>query len=324
MTTDSSPVRVAVIGTSVISGSFAAAVAAADGIRIEAVYSRDAERAADAAARFGAEWSSDSLDEVLGSPEVDAVYIASPNSVHAEQVAAAIAAGKHVLVEKPAVLHAREWRELVVQARAAGVVLLEAMRTEYDPGTALVRSLLPRLGTVRMASLRYAKRSSRYDQVLAGERVNMFDPALGGGALADLGVYCLHAMVSLFGMPDRLTAAVVPVASGVEGAGTVTAAYPGLVVDLSYSKISTSQLGSEIQGEDSTLVIDLIAAPRVVTLVAADGTTERHEVPGDPHPLAGEIDRFVDLIATGGDAGADQLLTEQTLELVERARSAAA
>lgn len=324
MSTERSPLRVAIIGTSVISGSFADAVAAADGIRIEAVYSRDAARAAEAATRFGAEWSSDSLDEVLGSPRIDAVYIASPNSVHAEQVAAAIAAGIHVLVEKPAVRTPHEWRDLVAQARDAGVVLLEAMRTEYDPGTALVRSLLPRLGPLRVASLRYAKRSSRYDQVLAGERVNMFDPALGGGALADLGVYCLHAMVSLFGLPEHLTAAVVPVASGVEGAGTVTATYPGLVVDLSYSKISTSQLGSEIQGEDATLVVDLIASPRVVELTHRDGTVERHEVEGDPHPLAGEIDRFVELITTGGDAGADQSLTEQTLELIERARSAAA
>ncbi|MEV8358161.1 Gfo/Idh/MocA family oxidoreductase [Microbacterium sp. NPDC076895] len=321
MTNANTPIRVAVIGTSVISASFAEAVAAATGIRIEAVYSRDADRAAEAATEFGADWSSDSLDEVLGSPLIDAVYIASPNSVHAEQVAAAITAGKHVLVEKPAVLTAQEWRDLVAQAQDAGVVLLEAMRTEYDPGTALVRSLLPQLGTLRLASLRYAKRSSRYDLVLAGERVNMFDPALGGGALADLGVYCLHAMVGYFGMLDRLSTAVVPVPSGVEGAGTITASYPGLIVDLSYSKISTTQLASEIQGEDATLVIDEIAAPRVVELTHRDGTVTRHEVPGDPHPLAGEIDRFVALIAAGEDPSAEQLLTAQTLELIERARA---
>lgn len=324
MTTPTTPVRVAVIGTSAISGSFSDAVAAADGIRVDAVFSRDPVRAAEAAERFGAAWSSASLDEVLGSPLIDAVYIASPNSVHAGQAAAAIAAGKHVLVEKPAVLASAQWRDLVEQSRAAGVVLLEAMRTAYDPGTALVRSLLPQLGDIRSVSFRYAKRSSRYDQVLAGERVNMFDPALGGGALADLGVYCLHAMVGFFGMPDRVAAAVVPLSSGVEGAGSIVASYPAMVAELGYSKISTTQLGSEIQGEDATLVVDLIASPRVVELIARDGTVSRHEIAGDPHPLAGEVDRFVELIVTGADPSPDHLLTEQTLRLLEQVRAAVA
>ncbi|MET0297111.1 MAG: Gfo/Idh/MocA family oxidoreductase [Microbacterium sp.] len=323
MSNQNDPIRIAVIGTSVISEAFVAAVAGVPGIRVEAVYSRDAARAAQSAEEFGASWSSDSLEEILASPRIDAVYIASPNSIHFEQAASAIAAGKHVLVEKPAVLTADEWRDLVARAGRAGVILLEAMRTEYDPGTALVRSLLAELGTLRAASFRYQKRSSRYDQVLAGERVNMFDPALGGGALADLGVYCLHAMVSLFGVPERLASTMVPVASGVDGAGSITAGYPGMVVTLDYSKITTTRLSSEIQGEEGTMVIDQIAAPRAVEIVRRDGAVVRHEIEGDPHPLAGEVVRFVDLVANGGDPAPDQRLTAQTLALIERARRAA-
>ena len=319
-----SPIRVATIGTSRITAAFADAAAAVAGIRVDAVYSRDRLRAAEWAARFGATWGSDSLEELLGSPRIDAIYIASPNSVHAEQVAAALDAGKHVLVEKPAVLTAGQWRDLVSRSRRAGVVLLEAMRTEYDPGTSLVRSLLPELGVLRTASLRYQKRSSRYDQVLAGERVNMFDPEFGGGALADLGVYCLHSMVSLFGAPDRITAAAVQVASGVDGAGTISAVYSGMLVDLAYSKITTTELPSEIQGEDGTLVIDQIASPRVVELTRRDGTVSHHGVDGTVHPLDGEIRRFVELVSNHVYPSADQMLTEQTLELMERAQRAIA
>jgi len=314
------PIRVATIGTSRITAAFAEAVAAVDGIRIDAVYSRDPARAAEWAARHGARRGTDSLDEILGSSWIDAIYIASPNSVHAEQVASAIDAGKHVLVEKPAVLRAAEWRDLVGRARRAGVVLLEAMRTAYDPGTSIVRSLLPELGVLRAASFRYQKRSSRYDQVLAGERVNMFDPELGGGALADLGVYCLHSMVSLFGAPDRITAAAVQVASGVDGAGSITAEYPGMLVDLAYSKITSTELPSEVQGEDGTMIIDQIASPRVVELTHRDGEVLHQVVDGAPNQLDGEIKRFVQLVSSGADPGADQLVTEQTLELMERAK----
>ncbi|MET0782022.1 MAG: Gfo/Idh/MocA family oxidoreductase [Microbacterium sp.] len=320
MNDKNTPIRVATLGTSRITAAFAEAVAAVAGIRIDAVYSRDPVRAAEWAARFGAVWGSDALDETLGSPGVDAIYIATPNSVHAEQIASAIEAGKHVLVEKPAVLRAAEWRDLVDRSRRAGVVLLEAMRTAYDPGTSIVRSLLPELGVLRAATFRYQKRSSRYDLVLAGERVNMFDPDLGGGALADLGVYCLHSMVSLFGAPDRITAAAVVVASGVDGAGSITAEYPGMLVDLAYSKITSTTLPSEVQGEDGTMIIDQIASPRVVELIRRDGEMLRKAVDGRASRLDGEIRRFVELISTGADPGADQLVTEQTLELMERAK----
>ena len=199
-----------------------------------------------------------------------------------------------MLVEKPAVLRAAEWRDLVARSRRAGVVLLEAMRTAYDPGTSVVRSLLPELGVLRTAMLRYQKRSSRYDQVLAGERVNMFDPDLGGGALADLGVYCIHSMVSLFGAPDRITAAAVGVASGVDGAGSITAEYPGMLVDLAYSKITSTTLPSEVQGEDGTMIIDQIASPRVVQLIRRDGEVFRQTVDG-----AGQQTRWRDQALRG-------------------------
>lgn len=322
MSTGEQEIRVLTIGTSIITTAFADAVAQTAGIRIEGVFSRDGARAAEKAAEFGAPLSFDSLEEALASPEIDAVYIASPNAAHGGQAAQAIDAGKHVFVEKPAVLTAEEWVELVGRARAGGVVLLEALRTEYDPGTAVVRELLAEIGVPRYATLRYQKRSSRYDLVLAGERVNMFDPALGGGALNDLGVYCIHAMVTLFGVPEAVSAASVALPTGVDGAGSITARYGGLVVDLAYSKITTSRTPSEIQGEEGTLVIDDVAGPRVVELVRRDGTRDRREIAAGPESLVGEVERFVALVAGGEDAAHDHVLTEQTLRIIAEVRAA--
>ena len=314
--------RIATIGTSWITRQFASDAGLVDGIVLACAYSRDGTRAAAFAAEIGAASSSDDLPAVLAS-EVDAVYVASPNSAHYSQALAAIEAGKHVLVEKPAALGAADFQTLSDAAAANGVVLLEAMRTAYDPGLARVAELLGELGVLRRASLRYCQRSSRYDQVLAGERVNIFDPALGGGALNDIGYYCVSAMVALFGEPTGVRADWVTVPGGADGAGTALASYPGLVVDLGWSKITASSLASEIEGERGFLTIDRIHSPRVLRLTRLDGTSETHEVPGPEFNLAYGIQRFADLCRTGGDTGPDHASTLGALRVLESIRTAA-
>jgi predicted dehydrogenase len=318
-------INVATIGSSIITEAFARAVAQVDGISLHTATSRDAERAAEIARRIGAPRAASDLDAVLADPAIDAVYVGSPNSVHAEQIRAALAAGVHVFVEKPAVSSEEEWVALTRAASQRGVVLMEGMRLAYDPGIGVVRDLLPTLGVLRRASLHYGKRSSRYDDVLAGRRVNIFDPEMGGGALADLGVYVVHAAVLLFGRPDTVQALDVPIASGADGAGVALLGYPGLVVDVSYSKITNAGRPSEIEGEDATLSIDDLVSPRRVVRRAVDGAREAVEIPDERHSLRGEVERFVALVEAGADAAAqDQERTRLTLETMARIRAALA
>lgn len=319
-------INVATIGSSIITEAFARAVAQVEGIAVHTATSRDAERAAEVAARIGAPHAASDLDTVLADPAIDAVYVGSPNSVHAEQVRAALAAGKHVFVEKPAVGSEAEWAALTDEAAQRGVILMEGMRLAYDPGMGVVRDLLPTLGVLRRASLHYGKRSSRYDEVRAGRRVNIFDPGMGGGALADLGVYSVHVAVLLFGRPDTVQAMDVPIASGADGAGAALLGYPGLVVDVSYSKITNSERPSEIQGEAATLSIDDLVSPRRLVRHAVDGDRDGVEIPDERHSLRGEVERFVELVAAGGSAAAaaDQERTRLTLETMARIRAALA
>ncbi|AKT51842.1 Gfo/Idh/MocA family protein [Arsenicicoccus sp. oral taxon 190] len=290
-------IRIATIGTSVITETFLGA--ARGRVAVSVVHSRDPQRGAHLARTYAVPATTSDLDALLARDDVDAVYVASPNSVHPEQVRACLEAGRHVLAEKPLAPTGAEAQELFALAQSRGLVLLEAMRSAFDPGTQAVRELLPLLGQVRRVSFCYHQRSSRYDRVLAGERVNVFDPAMAGGALLDLGVYCVRPLVDLFGMPERVTMAQVEVTTGADGAGVVLATYPGMVADLSYSKITRSSLPSVVEGELGTLTIDHVAAPRELVVELLDGTRRDVQVRGEEPNLGYEIDRFAELVESG-------------------------
>ncbi|MGB4779742.1 Gfo/Idh/MocA family protein, partial [Microbacterium sp.] len=337
-------IRIATIGTSVITETFADAVAAAgaDGsIAITAVTSRDAAKARALADRLGIPTATADLDGLLRDKQVDAVYIASPNGAHAAQARAAIARGVHVFVEKPATTASAQWEELVAQARDAGVVLFEGLRTVYDPGFAAIREVLPELGVLRRASFSYCQRSARYDRVLAGETPAIFDPALGGGALWDLGVYPISAMVALFGEPDAVTAVSTRIVTGVDGAGTALLAYPGIgaypavqpgsnapatsdtrgmIGEVTYSKITRSDVPSEIQGELGTLEIDHIAQPRRLVLTMLDGARREITIDAADNNMRYEVSRFAELVG-GADPAPDQRRTAGVLRVIERIRA---
>ena len=320
-------IRVATIGTSMITTRFAAAVAETAGVTLQCVYSRDADRARATADRLGASRSSADWAHLLSAEDIDAVYVASPNTLHAGQALEAIAAGKHVLVEKPACTTPDQLVAVVQAARARGVIAIEAIRSLYDPGQELIRRTVADLGPIRHASFRFHQRSARYDKVLAGEQVNVFDPSLGGGALFDLGVYCVHAMVDLFGEPERVAAFSVPVAGGADGVGAALARYPGFVADLSYSKITVGDTTTSIAGEEGTLVIDHIDDPRHLVVERVDGSRRELTVAkGGTDQLANMVDgvrHFVAAVDGRVDVTADQERSISAARVVAAIRKAA-
>lgn len=317
-------IRMATIGTSTITRNFLDAATSVPEVSATTAYSRDSDRAAAFAAETGLAASVADLDALLSSSEIDAVYVASPNAIHGAQALQAIRYGKHLLVEKPAVPTVSEFVALTDAAAHHDVVVLEAMRNVHDPAMAALRALLPEIGMVRRASLAYCQRSARYDKVLAGERVNIFDPALAGGALYDLGVYTIAAMVELFGEPDRVTATTVPIAGGADGAGEALATFAGSVVDLSYSKITASDRRNEIQGELATITFEHVAQPRYATVTWHDGTRTEHTFDGPANNMVHEIRRFAALIAGDADPAVDTARTLAVLRTVESIRASAA
>ncbi|KXC04891.1 Gfo/Idh/MocA family protein [Microbacterium hominis] len=314
-------IRLATIGTSTITEKFADAVAQTPGIRIDVVFSRDADRGRAFADRLGIDRVSTDLDALLATGEVDAVYVGSPNGAHAAQAAAAIAAGVHVFLEKPATPTADEFARLVDDARDRGVVVFEGMRNVYDPGMSRLRELLPRVGAVRLVSFGQSQRSARYDLVLAGETPNIFDPALAGGALFDLGVYPLSAAIELFGAPSRVLGATVAIATGADGAGAAVLDYDGFVAQIAFSKIGASRRPNEIQGELGTIEIDEITAPRRLVLDLFSGIREEIEIDGPDNNMRFEVARFAALVRGDADPAPDQRRSLEVLRTVEAIRA---
>ena len=157
-------VRFAVIGTSAITTRFLEALAAAgQGAVLQAVYSRTKQRAQAFGAQYGAKAYYDSLQALAADKNVDAVYIASPNSLHCAQALCMLRAGKHVLCEKPMAATAQQARQMFRAAEENGVVLMEAMRSLYTPGFARLCGLdwavPPRLTFCLQFGLRLCVRS---------------------------------------------------------------------------------------------------------------------------------------------------------------------
>jgi predicted dehydrogenase len=157
----------------------------AHGHRVAAVGSRHAESAREFAARHGIARSHASYDDLVADPAVDVVYVATPHPFHAANSLSALAAGKHVLVEKAFTLNAAQARAVVRQAAERRLVVMEAMWTRFLPHMAFVRDVLAdgRLGEVCSVHADHTQKLTDDPT----HRLN--DPALGGGALLDLGVY---------------------------------------------------------------------------------------------------------------------------------------
>lgn len=262
-------VRFAVIGTSMISDNFIETVDACPRARYVGSMGLSLEESERVTREHGGERAFSCLEDIASCEDVDAVYIATPNAIHYGQALSLVRAGKHVLVEKPMASDAGKVAHLLDAARERGVVAMEAMRPVHDPGIAKIRDILPRIGAVRRAALRYGKYSSRYDELLAGSHTNIFDARLATGALMDLGIYCVESMVALFGAPQSLVCSSVLVSDGreeltggaIDGAGTITAHYGGFVVNLDYSKVTQDLLPCQIEGELGTIVFEGVDGP---------------------------------------------------------------
>jgi D-xylose 1-dehydrogenase (NADP+, D-xylono-1,5-lactone-forming) len=157
--------------------------------RLVVVGSRNLERAAAVVETVGQGRAAASYEAVLEHPDVDAVYVPLPNALHREWVLNSLAAGKHVLCEKPLVLTSAEAEELADAAAAAKRLVMEGFMYRFHPQyePAVWRPLLAEIGTLRFAHVRYSFQFNRPGDIRE-------DAALGGGALWDLGCYCLDLL----------------------------------------------------------------------------------------------------------------------------------
>lgn len=183
-----------------------------NGFAVQAVGSRSLETSQAFASRFGIPTAHGSYEDLAADPDVDVVYVATPHVFHHENALLALNAGKHVLVEKAFTINARQAQEIVDLAAGKGLVALEAMWTRFLPHMARLREIVAggTLGEVR-------KVVASHNQDLPKDPAHRLnDPALGGGALLDLGVYPVSFSFDVFGAPQRILASAALTATGVD------------------------------------------------------------------------------------------------------------
>lgn len=231
-------IRWGILGTGGIARKFAEGLALLPDARMTAVGSRT-QASADA---FGAEWKIPNrhggYPGLMSDPEVDAIYIATPHPLHYANALGCLTAGKAVLCEKPFTMNARQAEEVIALARTRRLFLMEAMWTRFLPIFVKIRSLLAEgaIGEVRQVQADFAFQAD-FDP-----KSRLFDPALGGGALLDLGVYPVSLASMVLGeAPRRIASLAVLGATGVDEQSAAVLEYSaGRLAVISFSFRFTS------------------------------------------------------------------------------------
>lgn len=246
------PLRWGVLGAADIANKAVIPAILAAGGDMAALASRDPERGGAMAAAFGIPQLCPSYEALLEA-DLDAVYIPLPNSLHRAWALRAVAAGKHVLCEKPLALTAAEAKEMGEAAANAGVVLAEAVMYRYHPRWQVIRGLV---SDGSLGSLRHLQGTFTFP--LRPESDIRWDPALGGGALYDVGSYLVNATRWLAGEPTRvLTRA--ELRHGVVSDGSMLLEFEAtqgpLSAELAYSFESAEHQRLELIGTEASLTI---------------------------------------------------------------------
>ena len=170
------------------------------GITIQAVGARDLTKANEFADKFGIPNRHQGYEALVNDPEVDAVYVSTPHPWHHQHALLALNAGKHLLLEKPFTINAREAQEIKELAASKKLFVLEAMWSRFLPSMDAIFDVI-NSGVLGEIKLVIADHSQYLPHV-----PRLWDPELGGGALLDLGIYPVSFAVRVLGLPSRLTA----------------------------------------------------------------------------------------------------------------------
>ncbi len=291
--------KLAVIGTNWISQQFVEAAIQTKQFCLKAVYSRDIEKARLFGTPYDADTYYDSLETLGQDADIDAVYIASPNSLHAPQAIQMLKAGKHVICEKPMASKYALAQQMFACAEENNVVLFEAFMSPYTPNFQVLKESLPSIAPLRHATISYCQYSSRYQKYLNGENPNTFNPAFSNGSIMDIGYYCVGSAIELFGEPNSVQASAHVLPSGVDGCGSVTLAYDGFNVNLLHSKVSDSLIPSEFQGEQGSVLVDMIATGRGVERILRGEEKETLTLPQTENHMFYEAEAFAKQLKLG-------------------------
>ena len=306
--------KIGSMGTSAIMEMIQDAIARTEGLCAQVICSRDAERAAAFAQKVGVPEACGDYSAMVRRKDLDVIYLASPNCCHVAQAMEAMEQGKHVIVEKPLAVTLEEAQLLAAKAKEKNVFLLEAITTLFMPAYLVVQEKLAQLGKIGTAELTYGQYSSKYDAYLRGENPNIFNPAMQTGALNDMGVYCAHMAVDLFGAPKSVCYRAEHGPNGIDLGGTAELDYGDFTCILRTSKKDNIGSGICIRGERGCITQQGAINSFASCQGTVDGETFDTGVLERPNRMEFEMARFRDAIVNGDWAFRDHML-EQSMQV---------
>ncbi len=296
------------------------AIAASPGARLVAVAS---ESAADGGAGcFEPRRAHRAYDAVLDDPEVEAVYVPLPNSLHRPWVVRAAAAGKHVLCEKPLAPTVADAEAMAAACERAGVALGEAYMTPFHPRAIALDTLV---ASGRLGALRFAR--AAFTGVLDRADDHRWRPEMGGGSLLDVGIYCLAPLLAAAGRtPARVEASATLAKSGVDASFSGWLDFgDGFTATIECSFDAPERQFLEIVGTEASVVLDRAYTPgpadTAMTLRLRDGRVECIVTAGaDPYR---EMIEHFHAVVRGGVPRRPCAASITLLAVLERLRGAA-
>lgn len=302
-------IKIGVIGTGSIVEAFLSALSEVEHAECTAIFSRQEATARPLADTYRIPHIYTDLDAIVSSSAVDCVYIASPNSLHFDYARFALEQGKHVICEKPFASNAHELQQLIQLAKQNNRFLFEAITNIHLPNYRWIKDNVHRLGQLRMIQCNYSQYSRKYDQLLAGETPNVFNPQFSGGALMDINVYNVHFIMNLVGEPQQIRYTANKHANGIDTSGVLVMQYDGFTATAVGCKDTAGMNFVLIQGEKGYIHVENGAnGCRTVHLQIGD-TTEQYNAQTTNNPLYYELVDFVKMYHRGD--------YEQCYELLE-------
>ncbi|WP_413409857.1 Gfo/Idh/MocA family protein [Paenibacillus amylolyticus] len=301
--------NIATIGTGSIVDAILSAINELDDVTCTAMYSRKRETAQELAIKYGVGTIYTDLKSLFSDTNVDLVYIASPNSMHYEQAYQALQHGKHVVCEKPFTSTLQEAETLIALAKEKNLLLFEAISNIHLPNIKVIQEQLPKLGPIKLIQCNYSQYSRKYNDLLAGETPNVFNPHFSGGALMDINIYNLHLVMNLFGSPNTVSYTANKHANGIDTSGVVVLQYPEFIAECVGAKDTNSMNFVLIQGEKGYLqVVGGANGCREIKLQIGNEPAEAYNAQTKSNWLYYEWEAFRDIHANGDHKRCYELL----------------
>ena len=282
-----------IIGLGKIANKFASDLAVTEGAELYAVASRNLEKATKFAKKHKATMAYGSYEELAKSKKVDAIYIATPHSLHKENTLLCLKHKKAVLCEKPFALNSEEVSEMIAYAKVNNVLLMEALWTYFLPHYQYLLKLLQekKYGDVLKLEAAFGFKPT-YD---IHNRV--FDKSLGGGSLLDIGIYPIFSALSTLGLPKTIEADATFFKNGADSSCTMLFNYNEATAHLKSTLLEPLKNEAVFTCEKGTIKLNApFHIPTSITLIPNDGDSETLDFTSTTYGYHYEILHFNNLI----------------------------